>query len=269
MFKELEVVRLKVDIPEHSLKVGETGTIVLVLSEGEAYEVEFVNADGTTKALAVLKADQIELVSSKTPGTASALFWSCRSKPDDILRHASVRLRQEEFEFAEGTNLVERCFDAAKGLFSDGKVLRITDWRDAAEFAEHWDGMVVSFARGLGNVQLEILRVGSEAPHLMLHVADGLFRGHQKSAERATRWTGLLMDLYDSCGAESCHYSVSLRDVPSSEWGGLVSGKEARPAFRIAVVEGGEPVPEGFKSISLTSGATLVTSLPVKSSPHG
>lgn len=204
-----------------------------------------------------------------TPGTASALFWSCRSKPDDILRHASVRLRQEEFEFAEGTNLVERRFDPARGLFSDGKVLRITDWRDAAEFAEHWDGMVVSFDGGFGEVRLEIFRVGPGAPHLMVHVPESLFRSQKKSAELATRWAGLLMDLYDSCGAKSCHYSVSLRDVPGAEWGGIVSDPGARPALSIAGGEDRGPAPEGFKSIHLTSGATLLTSLPVKSSPHG
>ena len=77
------------------------------------------------------------------------------------------------------------------------------------------------------------------------------------------------MDLYGSCGAESCHYSVSLRDVPSADWSGLLCRPGPRPAFRIASGGDGETLPEGFKSISLTSGATMVTSLPVKSTPHG
>lgn len=64
MFKELDVVRLKVDIPEHGLKAGEEGTIVMVHSGGEAYEVEFVEEGGTTKALVGLKPHQIESLPS-------------------------------------------------------------------------------------------------------------------------------------------------------------------------------------------------------------
>ncbi|MFC1678951.1 hypothetical protein ACFL2T_01935 [Elusimicrobiota bacterium] len=202
------------------------------------------------------------------PGPATAFFRSCRLKPDDILRHASVRLRQENFEHAEGKNLSERRFDAARGLFSDGKALRITDWRDAAEFAEHWDGMVLSFDRP-EKVALEILRLGSGAPHLMAHVAESLFCGQQRSSELATRWAGLLMDLYDVCGAESCHYTASYRDTSSAEWSRVPSGKESGIALRIVRRGDVEPVPKGYRSIPLVSGGTLITSLPVRPSPHG
>ena len=44
--KLLDVVALTQDIPEHNLKRGEIGTVVEILSNGEAYEVEFSDDNG-------------------------------------------------------------------------------------------------------------------------------------------------------------------------------------------------------------------------------
>ncbi|MBI4312109.1 MAG: DUF4926 domain-containing protein [Chloroflexi bacterium] len=61
--KELDVVALTVDLPEHGLKSGVTGTIVLEHSGGEAYEVEFITFAGETIALVALTPDQVRPVS--------------------------------------------------------------------------------------------------------------------------------------------------------------------------------------------------------------
>ena len=44
--KLLDVVALTQDVPEHNLKRGEVGTIVEILSNGEAFEVEFSDDNG-------------------------------------------------------------------------------------------------------------------------------------------------------------------------------------------------------------------------------
>lgn len=43
--KLLDVVALTQDVPEYNLKRGEVGTVVEILSNGEAYEVEFIHAN--------------------------------------------------------------------------------------------------------------------------------------------------------------------------------------------------------------------------------
>lgn len=48
MIDELELGRLTVDLPEHDLRAGDTGTIVLVHAAGKAYEVEFFTPWGKT-----------------------------------------------------------------------------------------------------------------------------------------------------------------------------------------------------------------------------
>jgi len=59
-FKQFQVVALLQDLPEHGLKAGQTGTVLEFLTmPQEAYEVEFIDADGRTIALMALKPGQI------------------------------------------------------------------------------------------------------------------------------------------------------------------------------------------------------------------
>lgn len=52
-FDKLECVILAHDIPEHSLRAGDLGTVVEVYPEG-GVEVEFVRGSGATQALLTL-----------------------------------------------------------------------------------------------------------------------------------------------------------------------------------------------------------------------
>jgi hypothetical protein len=44
--EELDLVVLTHDIPEHGLQQGDLGTIVHCYTDGQAWEVEFVTAEG-------------------------------------------------------------------------------------------------------------------------------------------------------------------------------------------------------------------------------
>ena len=46
--KLLEVVALTGDLPEYNLRRGQVGTVVEILADGEAVEVEFSARDGRT-----------------------------------------------------------------------------------------------------------------------------------------------------------------------------------------------------------------------------
>jgi hypothetical protein len=60
-YKELDTVVLARDLPEHGLKAGDLGAIVLVTSS-EILEVEFVRASGQTQALVTLPHDAVRPV---------------------------------------------------------------------------------------------------------------------------------------------------------------------------------------------------------------
>jgi hypothetical protein len=58
MIHELDVSALVADLPEHGLKPGDVGTVVLTHGDS-GYEVEFMTLGGETLAVASLSAQQI------------------------------------------------------------------------------------------------------------------------------------------------------------------------------------------------------------------
>lgn len=61
MIRELDSVVLTSDLPEHGLKAGDIGTVVMLHRNG-ASEVEFMTLDGETIAVLSLSSDQIRAV---------------------------------------------------------------------------------------------------------------------------------------------------------------------------------------------------------------
>ncbi|GIL15903.1 MAG: hypothetical protein BroJett039_10760 [Chloroflexota bacterium] len=58
----LDVVALTIDLPEHNLWRGQVGTIVEILANGNAFEVEFSDRDGRTFESLGLRPDQFMIL---------------------------------------------------------------------------------------------------------------------------------------------------------------------------------------------------------------
>ena len=63
-FAKLETVVLAHDIPEHSLRAGDLGTVVEVYPKG-GVEVEFVRGSGATQALLTLSEKDVRKLDSR------------------------------------------------------------------------------------------------------------------------------------------------------------------------------------------------------------
>lgn len=59
MIDELSTVVLTTDLPQHGLRAGDLGTVVMVHQDGKGYTVEFTTLGGDTVAVATLSADQV------------------------------------------------------------------------------------------------------------------------------------------------------------------------------------------------------------------
>lgn len=70
--KLLNVVVLSDDLPEYNLERGQVGTVVEILADGEAFEVEFVAPDGRTLESVGLRPDQFMVRSHERAKTKSA-----------------------------------------------------------------------------------------------------------------------------------------------------------------------------------------------------
>ena len=62
MIKELDRIILNIDLPEHDLKKGDLGTVVLVHGESKGFEVEFVSLSGETVAVVSLFTYQVRSI---------------------------------------------------------------------------------------------------------------------------------------------------------------------------------------------------------------
>lgn len=60
--KLLDVVALTVDLPENNLWRGQVGTVVDILAQGNAFEVEFCDREGRTFESLGLRPDQIMML---------------------------------------------------------------------------------------------------------------------------------------------------------------------------------------------------------------
>lgn len=57
--KLLDVIALTIDLPEYNLWRGQVGTVVELLADGTAFEVEFSDRDGRTYESVGLRPEQI------------------------------------------------------------------------------------------------------------------------------------------------------------------------------------------------------------------
>ena len=80
MIKELDRIILKSDLPEHNLKSGDIGTVVLVHGNGDGYKVEVVSLDGETVAVVSLYADQVRPIGRGEIAHARPLARTTNSK---------------------------------------------------------------------------------------------------------------------------------------------------------------------------------------------
>ncbi|MEZ4593490.1 MAG: DUF4926 domain-containing protein [Chloroflexota bacterium] len=61
-FSLLDVVTLTEDLPEHHLCRGQVGTVVEILANGAAFEVEFSDREGKVYAALGLRPEQLMLL---------------------------------------------------------------------------------------------------------------------------------------------------------------------------------------------------------------
>ncbi|MBD1812986.1 DUF4926 domain-containing protein [Microcoleus vaginatus DQ-U2] len=74
--KLLDIVALTVDLPEYNLGRGQVGTVVELLADGAAFEVEFSDRNGCTYESVGLHPEQIMVLylESASPDIKSEMF---------------------------------------------------------------------------------------------------------------------------------------------------------------------------------------------------
>nr|WP_290224683.1 DUF4926 domain-containing protein [Trichocoleus desertorum] len=71
----LDVVALTVDLPQYNLWRGQVGTIVEILADGEAFEVEFSDRNGRAYESMGLQPEQMMVLRFEPASPAQVLKW--------------------------------------------------------------------------------------------------------------------------------------------------------------------------------------------------
>lgn len=203
-----------------------------------------------------------------SPGDSSVrtgLFWECEAAADAVFKSVLLRLQRDGLALPKGPNLRQKILDKASGLFLDGRQAEIAQWRDGAEFAEHWDGL--AFELGADRPWGVELLKGGEALVLMIHESESAYQRQRTSPHHATRWAGLLLDLFESARARECVFPLNIAEVPCGKWSEAVSLRRKTAELRISREAVDAPPPKGYSVMKLSGGGALSTSLPVKASP--
>ena len=93
--KLLDIVALTQDVPEHNLKRGEVGTVVEILANGEAYEVEFSDDNGQMYKCLSFDASQLKVIHQEPIKTDS------KPQVDNQLRRIHVIMLEKRQELEE------------------------------------------------------------------------------------------------------------------------------------------------------------------------
>lgn len=274
-FNELDRVAITRDLPQEGLKAGDAGTVVGVHTEPtEAYTVEFVNPDGSERALCTLTPELLRPAAAKPAApdvSVFAVFAGCSLGLDAALAHAHQALGERGWSPRGEPARLNYGYDETRGLYVASKALSFTEWEATLPSSTQWEGVGLAFS-GPGDLTFEVVR--PEPPEgrptvAVLGETAAAFERQQSSAHEATRWAGLLMDLFEGLGALRCAFAPGLRDLD------LGTRRDLPKDARLLILGKDDPFarglrktpPTGMKVLDLTEAALLVTSLPVKQSP--
>ena len=111
--KLLDVVALTQNVPEHNLKRGEVGTVVEILSNGKAYEVEFSDDNGQMYKCLSFLASQLKVIHQKPIS---------ESKQKRQPATAKNPIAQRLIEAMEKPHLTDEDVDALNQSIKEGKI---------------------------------------------------------------------------------------------------------------------------------------------------
>lgn len=93
MFNNLDRVEITHNIDKFNLKEGDRGTIVEIYNNGVAYEVEFVNSNGNTKALLTLEPSDIRCIGNRDFANLYELAHSIKNYSSSFARTLSTEVK--------------------------------------------------------------------------------------------------------------------------------------------------------------------------------
>ncbi len=268
MIEKYDSVRLTRELPEHQLAAGREGTVEQVVRSEDGRilgaEVRFYTQTGAI--IPVLPLEVLEPVLANARHR-TAVLWELRKPLQQIVESAMGAMFARGFAMDAGLNVVRLHYISRDKWWRWGDPIRVATGGEVLAASSLWDGIAVAFS-GWEGFQLEF-RPAGQRPALFLHERDGAFLKQSRETHYAMEFLRLLLDLCAASEAEYCAFPVDTAWLVEGNWPSLL----AEPLYAdFLLLPPGRQLnssdDSSFRRIQLTDGRTIVTTMPMKSSPH-
>ncbi len=269
MFYPGETVRLLRELPELQLAEHAEGTVVRTLQneEGKFTAVEVRFYPNSTALAVTVPADGIEFVVSRSLQERTAVFWGLKKSAQPAIEATMHCMLEHGFTMHEGLNAAELLYDHQEKWWKWGQTLSCCSSERIVSSSALRDGFVVAFS-GNERFQLEFRLHGSGGPVLLLHERDAVYSEQARRTATVMPLARVLMNLRDAVGAQYCAFPVADPWLMDEDWRSLLREPYYPDFFLLPQAELLGKLPESFRTVKLTSGHAMLTSLPVKFAPH-
>jgi hypothetical protein len=267
LVEKYDCVRLTRELPEHQLAAGREGTVEQVVRSDDGrilgVVVRFYIQSGTITPVLPLEVLEPVLANARD---RTAVFWELRKPPGQMIESAMRVMFDHGFTMDDGLNVVRLHYISRDKWWRWGEPMRDATGAEILAASSLWDGIAVAFS-GWEGFQLEFRSAG-QRPALFLHERDGAFLKQSRETHYAMEFLRLLLELCAASGAEYCAFPVDLAWLAEGNWPSLLT-EPLYPDFLLLPPERQlNSSDNSFRHVQLTDGRTIVTTLPVKSSPH-
>jgi hypothetical protein len=262
-------VRLLRDLPEPQLAKHAEGTVVRVICNDNgdftAAEVKFYQ--NSTALIVTVPADGMEFVISRSFQERTAVFWGWQKSSQVAVEGAMNFMLDHGFLMREGLNGTELLYDREDKWWKWAEQFADPTGARVVGAASSCDGCIVAFG-GDERLQLEFRLGGPRGPVLLLHERDAVYGEQARRTAPAMSLVRVLMNLGEAVGALYCAFPVADPWLMDEDWNSLLREPHYPDFFLLPQTGATGTLPESFRSVNLSEGRVLLTSLPVKFAPH-
>jgi hypothetical protein len=263
-----ETVRLLRPLPASGLAQHSEGTVFSLRrnehNEITGVEVEFRLDSKTIKT--EIHLEDLELVISNSNLDQTAVFWGMEESPAKIIEAAMHSMLDSGFLMREGLNLVRLHYDSENRWWQWGEKHSDPTGALVATSAASWDGFVVAFS-GRQRFHLEFRQQRLREAVLMLHERHEAYLEQARTTHPAMSLMRVLLNLCAAAHARYCAFPVAAPWIHDQDLASVLRPPLYPDFLLVPEKELPRSISAPFRLIRLTGKRSILTVLPVKSSP--
>jgi len=263
-----ETIRLLHALPDSGLPQFAEGRVLSLRRDEHNQiidvEVEFHRDSHTLKA--ELPLGDVELVISDSSLAQTAVFWGLDEPPRKVIEAAMHSLLDSGFLMRDGLNLVQLHYDRENRWWKWGEKLMDPTGALVATAAAAWDGFVVAFS-GQQRFHLEFRQQRLREAVLMLHERHEVYLEQARTTHPAMSLMRVLLNLSNAAGARYCAFPVATPWIYDQDLASVLRPPLYPDFLLVPEKELPRSISTPFRLIRLTGQRSILTVLPVKSSP--